>query len=228
MRCKATSGLVGLLLFLSSASASLAQTAAPQMKHGQEPGYHHSFGNAETWAKEFDDPARDAWQKPDEILDALQFARTVSVADIGAGTGYFSARIAKRVPDGKVFAVDIEPDMVRYLGERAHRERLHVLQPVQASADSPKLPEPVDVALVVDTYHHIDDRIAYFSRLKSSLRSGGRLAIVDFKIDAPEGPPPEHRIPPEKVRAELEQAGYRLVTTHEFLPRQYFLVFQVR
>jgi SAM-dependent methyltransferase len=198
------------------------------MKHGQEPGYHHSFGNAETWAKEFDDPARDAWQKPDEILDALQFARTVSVADIGAGTGYFSARIAKRVPDGKVFAVDIEPDMVRYLGERAHRERLHVLQPVQASADSPKLPEPVDVALVVDTYHHIDDRIAYFSRLKSSLRSGGRLAIVDFKIDAPEGPPPEHRIPPEKVRAELEQAGYRLVTTHEFLPRQYFLVFQVR
>jgi hypothetical protein len=98
---------------------------------------------------------------------------------------------------------------------------------VQASADSADLPEPVDVALVVDTYHHIDDRVAYFSRLKSSLRSGGRLAIVDFKMDAPDGPPPEHRIPPERVTAELEQAGYALVGRYKFLPRQYFLVFQV-
>jgi SAM-dependent methyltransferase len=222
-------GPMWLLLVLANVSASLAQTTSPpQMKHGEEPGYHHSFSNAETWAKEFDDPARDAWQKPDEILDALQLARTAYVADIGAGTGYFSVRIAKRVPDGKVLAVDIEPDMLRYLGERAHREHLHVLQPVHASANNPNLPEPVDVALIVDTYHHIDDRIAYFSRLKSSLRPGGRLAIVDFKTDAPEGPPPERRIPPERVTIELEQAGYVLVAKHEFLPRQYFLVFQAR
>lgn len=198
------------------------------MKHGEEPGYHHSFGNAETWAKEFDDPKRDAWQKTEAILDALQLTQTARVADIGAGTGYFSVRIAKRVPDGKVFAADVEPDMLHYLGERAHREQLHVLQPVQANADTPNLPEPVDVALIVDTYHHIDDRVAYFSRLKSSLRPGGRLAIVDFKTDAPEGPPPERRIAPEKVIAELEQAGYALVGRHDFLPRQYFLVFQMR
>jgi len=228
MRDIATSSLTALLLLLFSANASLAQTASsPQMKHSDD-GFHHSFGNTETWAKEFDDPARDAWQKPDEILDALQFEKTAYVADIGAGTGYFSARIAKRVPDGKVFAVDIEPNMLRYLGERAHRERLHVLQTVQASADSPNLPEPVNVALIVDTYHHIDDRVAYFSRLKSSLRPGGRLAVVDFRTNAPDGPPPEHRIPPEKVTAELEQAGYTLVARHEFLPRQYFLVFQAR
>ena len=80
--------------------------------------------------------------------------------------------------------------MLRYLRERAHCERLHVLRPVQASADNPNLPEPVDVALIVDTYHHIDDRVAYFSRLKSSLRPGGRLGIVDFKTDAPEAPAP--------------------------------------
>jgi SAM-dependent methyltransferase len=161
-------------------------------------------------------------------LDALQLPRTAYVADIGAGTGYFSVRIAKRVPDGAVFAVDIEADMLRYLGERGHREHLHVLRPVQASTDNPNLPEPVDVALIVDTYHHIDDRVAYFFRLKSSLRPGGRLAIVDFKTDAPEGPPPERRIPPEKVIAELEQAGYALVGRHDFLARQYFLVFQVQ
>ena len=222
-------GLTALLLFLFSTSPPFAQTASPQqMKHGAEQGFHHSFGNAETWAKEFDNPARDAWQEPEDVLDALQLARTAYVADIGAGTGYFSARIAKRVPEGKVFAVDIEPDMLRYLHERAHREHLDMLQPVQASADSPNLPEPVDVALMVDTYHHIDDRVGYFSRLKARLRSGGRLAIVDFKPDAPDGPPAEHRIPPAKVIAELEQAGYRLVAMHDFLPRQYFLVFEVR
>lgn len=222
-----TSALIAFLLILAAASASFAQTApTPPMKHGEDQGFHHSFGNAETWAKEFDDPARDAWQKPDQILDALQFAPTARVAEVGAGTGYFSVRIARRVPDGKVFAVDIEPDMLNYLSERAHRERLHVLHPVRASVDNPYLPEPVDVALIVDTYHHIDDRVAYFSRLKSSLRPGGRLAIVDFKIDAPERPPPERRIPPDRVTAELEQAGYALVATHEFLPRQYFLVFQ--
>src|SRR6516162_68675 len=96
------------------------------------------------------------------------------------------------------------------------------------TANSPNLPEAVDVVLIVDTYHHIDDRVAYFSRLKSSLQPGGRLAIVDFKTDAPEGPPLALRIPPERVIAELEQAGYALIAKHDFLPRQYFLVFKVR
>jgi SAM-dependent methyltransferase len=225
---KATARLAALLLLLIGASPLFTRTASSQQMKHDEPGYHHSFGDAEKWAKEFDDPARDAWQKPEDMLDALQLVPSAIVADIGAGTGYFSVRIAKRVPDGKLFAVDIEPEMLHHLGERAHRERLHALQLVQASADSPNLPEPVDVALMVDTYHHIDDRVGYFSRLKSSLRSGGRLAIVDFRTDAPEGPPPERRIPPEKVIAELGAAGYVLVARHEFLPRQYFLVFQAR
>jgi SAM-dependent methyltransferase len=224
------------LLGLVGEGASFAQgTADPNRQHnsagnhqmsGPSPGMHHSFENAEQWAKQFDDPNRDAWQKPDEVLDALQLAPNAIVADLGAGTGYFSVRIAKRVPQGKVFAVDIEPDMLRYLGERKHHEHLPVLQPVQASADAANLPEPVDLVFVVDTYHHIDNRTAYFAKLGQSLRPNGRLAIIDFKVDAPEGPPPEFRMMPENVTAELEAAGYRLVATHPFLPRQYFLVFQ--
>jgi SAM-dependent methyltransferase len=193
-----------------------------------DQGYHHSFGHAETWAKEFDNPARDAWQKPAEVLDALRLEPTARVADLGAGTGYFSAQIAKRIPEGKLFAVDIEPDMLRYLEERKHREHLHVLVPILASAETPNLPEPVDVILVVDTYHHIDNRVAYFAKLRGSLRANGMLAIVEFKADAPEGPPLEHRITPEKVTAELNAAGYSLVAAHQFLPRQYFLVFQAK
>jgi cyclopropane fatty-acyl-phospholipid synthase-like methyltransferase len=207
---------------------ALAQTAVEHTgKHPHaDRGYHRSFDNAEMWAKEFDDPARDEWQKPEEVLDALQLKRTARVADLGAGTGYFSVRIAKRVPQGKVFAIDVEPDMVRYLRERAQRGHLSVLVPVLASAERSNLPEPVDLILVVDTYHHIDHRIAYFARLREWLRPNGRLAIVDFKADSPNGPPLEHRISPEKTTAELSAAGYSLVATHLFLPRQYFLVFQ--
>jgi SAM-dependent methyltransferase len=122
--------------------------------------------------------------------------RASLVADIGAGTGYFSVRIAKRIPEGKIFAADIEPDMVRYLGERARREHLNNLLPVQASSDAANLPEPVDVALVVDTFHHIGNRTQYFAKLKSSLRPAGRLVIVDFKADSPNGPPVRHRVSP--------------------------------
>src|SRR6516164_8919647 len=121
MACKATSGLLGLLLVLSSASGSFAQPATPQMKHGQEPGYHHSFGNAETWVREFDDPARDAWQKPDDVLDALQLAHFAVGHAFGDARAEISRAGADVCNDGKVFAADIEPDMLRYLGERAHR-----------------------------------------------------------------------------------------------------------
>ena len=170
----------------------------------------------------------DAWQKPDEVLNVLHLQRTDRVVDLGAGTGYFSVRIARLVPERKLFSVDIEPEMLRHLRERAHHENLSVLVPILASAESANRPEPVDLVLVVDTYHHIDNRNAYFSKLKTSLRPNGRLAVVDFKADSPEGPPLEHRIPPEKVTSELEAAGYTLVANHPFLPRQYFLVFQAK
>jgi SAM-dependent methyltransferase len=231
MRSVTMSVFVALVLVIGDARLGglLAQTAPdPQThyKHGQ--GYQHSFDDAEKWAKAFDDPARDAWQKPDEVLNTLHLQRTDRVADLGAGTGYFSVRIGKLVPEGKLFSVDIEPEMLRHLRQRAHNENLSVLVPILASAESANLPEPVDLVLVVDTYHHIDNRIAYFSKLKESLRPKGRLAIVDFKADSPEGPPPEHRIPPEKVTSELEAAGYTRVATHPFLPRQYFLIFQAK
>ncbi len=244
MACARASILVALILGLAGAGGASAQTPAeppinPQMHHpgaGPHPmsgpamqnmhDMHHSFGDAEKWAKEFDDPQRDAWQKPDQVLDALQLAPTALVADLGAGTGYFSVRLARRVPQGKVFAIDIEPAMVKYLGERAAREHLSMVVPVQASPDAANLPEPVDLVLVVDTYHHIDNRTAYFAKLRQSLRPNGRLAIVDFKADAPEGPPPAQRVSPETVTAELAAAGYTLVASHPFLPRQYFLVFQ--
>lgn len=203
----------------------LAVTAATGCAQQHRHGGHgdHSFANAERWAKMFDDPARDAWQKPDAVVAALKLAPDAVVADIGAGTGYFAVRLAKSVPQGRVFAADAEPDMVRYLGERAKKENLANVVPVRAGETSLSLPAPVDLALLVNVYHHIDARPAYFGALKASLKPGGRVAIVDFRPETKRGP--KEKLPAALVREEMAKAGYRVVAEHDFLPDQYFVVF---
>jgi len=205
-----------LVLFLSAAASACAQT----VDHSR-----HSFGGAEKWAQVFDDPERDAWQKPHEVLQALKLAPDASVADIGSGTGYFAVRLAHRVPKGRVYGVDAEPDMVRYLAERAKREGLANLTAVAAKPNDPGIPSAVDLVILVDTYHHVPDRERYFRSLQQSLKPGGRLAIIDFTLDSPVGPPRRARIPADTVKKELARAGYRLVQEHAFLPNQYFLEF---
>ena len=193
----------------------------------QSPHTHqHSFGNAEGWAKEFDDPKRDAWQKPHEVIGALALKPDAVVADIGAGTGYFAVRFAHMVPQGRVYGVDTEPDMVRYLGERAKRQNVPNLLAVAGTPGDAKLPEKADLALLVDVYHHIDDREAYFRKLRGELKPGGRVAIIDFRKDSPYGPPPSARIAPNRVKEEMRKAGYAIEREHGFLPYQYFLVFR--
>jgi len=196
--------------------------------HGGSGHHEHQFRDAERWARIFDDPSRDAWQKPDEVIRALALAPDATVADIGSGTGYFAVRLARAVSRGHVYGSDLEPDMVKHLAGRARREGLANLTAVQAAPDDPRLPRPVDVALMVNTYHHVGDRVSYFRRLGGSLRPGGRVAIVDFLPDAPAGPPRQARIPAAAVKEEMGRAGYGLVTEHTFLPYQYFLVFAPR
>lgn len=190
--------------------------------------HEHRFQDAQHWARVFDDPARDAWQKPDDVIRALAPAPDAVVADIGSGTGYFAVRLARAVPKGHVYGVDVEPDMVRHLAERARREGLANLTSVAAAPADPRLPRAVDLVLVVNTYHHIAGRRAYFSRLRQSLRPGGRVAIIDYLPDAPDGPPRQARIPAALVKEEMGQAGYDLRREHPFLPHQYFLVFAPR
>jgi cyclopropane fatty-acyl-phospholipid synthase-like methyltransferase len=190
------------------------------------PTHQHSFGGAEQWAHVFDAPKRDAWQKPHEVIQALKLKPGAVVADIGAGTGYFSVRLANMLPKGRVYAVDLEPDMVKYLAERAKREKRDNMIAVAAAADDPRLPEKADLVLMVDVYHHIGERESYFRRLRGSLKPGGRVAIIDFRMEAREGPPRAARVPPQRVVSELKNAGYSLDQEHKFLPNQYFLTFR--
>lgn len=213
-------------LMRTAALLAAACTAFACVASAAEMAHHHSFHGAQEWARVFDDPERDAWQKPHEVIQALGLESSDIVADIGAGTGYFSVRLAHMLPQGKVYAVDAEPDMVKYLRQRAEKSGLSNMRAVQATPDDARLPEKADLVLLVDVYHHIDDRVRYFRKLRGSLEPGGRIAIVDFRADAPTGPPKSMRLAPESVKRELREAGYGLAAEHGFLPYQYYLVFR--
>jgi ubiquinone/menaquinone biosynthesis C-methylase UbiE len=211
--------------------APAAQPAQHADEHAHHDGHehhamHHRFENAEQWAKTFDDPARDAWQKPDDVVNAMALQPGMVVADIGAGTGYFEKRLATAVGDkGAVIAVDLEPDMVRYLGERAKREGTPNVEPRLGTADDPKLAKgSVDRILIVDTWHHIDNRVAYAKKLAAALKYGGWVYIVDFTLESEKGPPKQFRLTPRQVQEELAQAGLHATVVDAGLPDQYILM----
>jgi arsenite methyltransferase len=188
------------------------------------PPEHGPFANAEHASAMLDDPDRDAWQHPDDVVAALALAPAMTVADVGAGTGYFAVRLARAVPQGEVIATDIEPDMIRYLEERARREQLANLRAVRATRTASGLaPESVDAILVVDVWHHLDDRASYARDLAAALHRGGRLLVVDFKRDAHRGPPAHMRLEPETIIADLAGAGLVAKLSTTALPEQYLI-----
>ena len=189
---------------------------------------HRKFDDVEHWVKVFDDPARDEWQKPAAVVAALGLAPGATVVDLGAGTGYFVPHLVRAVgPSGTVLAVETEPKLAAHLRERAEQAGWTNVVPVLASADNPRVPSgTADVVLIVDTYHHIDDRLSYLRRLQAALTPTGRVAIVDWqKRPLPLGPALDHKLARTHVEDEMQQAGYRLEAALTPLPYQYFLIF---
>ncbi len=220
---------IGAALLLGAALAWQSPATAQSPETSHDATAHHPFTDVEKWTKIFDDPKRDEWQKPREVVEALGLKPGQIVADLGAGTGYLERYLSKAVaPGGIVLAIDTEPEMVRHLGERALEEGTANVVPVLALPQEPFLPAGrADCVLIMDTYHHIDDRIRYFQRLAGTLARGGRVAIVDFhKRPLPVGPPVEHKLAREFVLDEMKQAGYRLSDEKTFLPYHYFLIFR--
>lgn len=194
--------------------------------HGQERPLVHRFEHADEWAPKFDDPARDALQRPKDVIDAMEIQPSMTVADIGAGTGYFEPWLSRAVGEkGTVLALDLEPDMVRYLKDRAEREHLANVRPSVVAMDDPMLPAgAVDRVLIVDTWHHIPQREAYVAKLRAGLAAGGKVIVVDYKLDAKNGPPPQHRLSAEQVVRELEAGGLSARVASVSLPEQYVVV----
>lgn len=201
---------------------STAHETTPAHRHGM----HHRFDDAETWSATFDAPERHAWQMPERVMETLALSPNAEVADLGAGTGYFTMLLARAVPEGHVHAIDLEPSMVRHLANRAQEEGLTNVLAIEGTETETGLSRSVDLVLVVDTFHHIATRPSYFAALRTQLNPGGCVVIIDFRVDSEMGPPAEFKIAPEQVEAEMLAAGFRLSASHTFLPEQYFLEFE--
>jgi SAM-dependent methyltransferase len=172
---------------------------------------------------------RDTWQRSDQIMDALGIAEGSVVADLGAGSGWFTVRLAHRVrPNGKVYAEDIQPQMVEVIKRRRARENLESTIEVRlGTAEDLRLPEnSLDAALICDAYHEMEQPVALLRNAARALKEDGRLAIIEFtKAGGGPGPELEFRVDPERVIREAEAAGLRLIARPNFLRYQYMLIF---
>jgi ubiquinone/menaquinone biosynthesis C-methylase UbiE len=185
-----------------------------------------SCARLKQWA--YEGVNRDDWQQPQRVIDALNISPGATIADLGSGGGYFTFRLAHSAgPTGKVYAVDIDPDMIALISKAAEEKKAANIEPVLAKPDDARLPPAgVDLIFTSNTYHHIDNRVAYFAKLRGHLHPDGRLAIIDFDRRAWLEGLLRHYTPSEFIKREMEQAGYALAQEHEFLDRQSFLIFK--
>jgi len=176
----------------------------------------------------YESPGRDDWQKPDEVIASLGIAPGSRVADLGSGSGYFTVRLARAVePGGRVWAADVDADMNAYLGERLAKEGIENVEIVLAEYHDPLLPDgELDLVFTSSTYHHMQDRPAYFRALRTDLAPGGRVAVIDF--DGRKGwfvRLMGHHVEKETLLREMQEAGYRVEKDLDFLDRQSFVIF---
>ncbi len=239
---RSTPSLCLALLLLAPAASARAQPPPPQPQdtahghghqghRGHDSAYRHDSGShdfsvADEWSKMFDSPEREAWQRPAEVVALLGVEPGMTVVDLGAGTGYFLPYLSAAAGDGgRVLALDPEPDMIRFVSERARRESLANVEAQRIPFDDPELePASVDRVLIVNTWHHIQERPAYARKLLAALKPGGGIYIVDFTRDSPSGPPVEERLKARQVIDELTGGGLEAAMVEETLPRQYVVV----
>lgn len=172
-------------------------------------------------------PDRDAWQEPELIMDALSIADGAVVADIGAGGGWFTVRLAQRVgPNGLVYAEDIQPQMIESINRRVRRAGLTNVQAIIGTPTNPLLPGPIDALLMVEVYGQVEDPVTLLRNVVPRLKPGGRVGIVEYKLDGGgPGPPLDQRVEPDKVIRDAQAAGFRLLAREDGFRYQYLLVF---
>jgi ubiquinone/menaquinone biosynthesis C-methylase UbiE len=211
---------------LSAVLLSLAVPAAAQDAARAHEGHPR---DPQAYIAMLENPGRDAYQKPAEVVAALSLKPGEVIADVGSGSGYFTLRVAAQVgPQGRVYGVDIDPEMVRHLSRRVRDAGLRNVHAILADPADPLLPEPVDRFLIVDTWHHVEDQAGYLALMRRLLKPGGQVVMIDYqKTETPVGPPQAIRIARADLVKQMEGAGFRVAKEHTFLPYQYFLVFDV-
>jgi ubiquinone/menaquinone biosynthesis C-methylase UbiE len=215
-----------------AASLALLTVAAPVATWGQSRRASSGQAHGRLFPPQdlglLEGPDRDAWQKPEEVMDALGIADGATVADLGAGGGWFTIRLARRVgPNGIAYAEDVQPEMIEAITRRVEREGLTNVKPVLGAPTNPRLPETaLDAVLIVGVYNEMEDPVALLKNVAAALKPRGRLGIVDFTQEGfGPGPPMEERVKPERIVTEAQAAGLKLMAQEDFLRYQYLLVF---
>jgi SAM-dependent methyltransferase len=200
----------------------------PLRKQGVDLAHLRPFEDTAKYIAFLERPDRAAWQKPDAVVAALGLTGRETIVDIGAGSGYFSFRLARAVPEGKVIALDVEPEMIRHLHHKAMTEDVRNLQVAIAKPDDPGVPAEADLVFMCDVLHHIQDRPAWLAKLVAQMHKGARLALVEFKEGKlPEGPPEAVKLSRAQLVALATGAGLALDSDKpDLLPYQTFLVFR--
>jgi ubiquinone/menaquinone biosynthesis C-methylase UbiE len=217
-----------LFLFLFTALILPVSATAQDSVKRDVHQMHRLHTDPKSYIRALEDPKRDAYQKPQEVLMALGLRAGEIIADIGAGSGYFTFRLAHHVGDkGRVYAVDVSPDMILHINRRIRELKVSNVVSVLAEPDDPLLANrSVDRFFFCDSWHHIENQTQYLSVMKRMLKPKGEVVMIDFhKKDIPVGPPLQMKIAREDVIKQLESNGFRLSKEHTFLPYQYFLVF---
>jgi ubiquinone/menaquinone biosynthesis C-methylase UbiE len=172
---------------------------------------------------------RETEEQPQLVTDALEIKPGQTIADLGAGSGYYSFRIAPLVGStGKVLAIDIEPLMLEAIAQRARRERIGNVATIRSSAQDPNLaPRSVDLLFMVDVYHELEYPYEMMTKVRTALKPGGRVALIEYRAEDPEVPiKPLHRMSERQVRREMQAAGFRYLKTVRTLPLQHLIVFE--
>ncbi len=214
-----------LALFASCLALPLGSAQSSAQAPAAAPGEHRKTSEPYTGDLSiFDSPGRDKRLQIDRVMDILGITAGKTVADIGAGSGWFTVRAARRVGDGGVvLAVDINPESIRYVGERAQKEKLHNVKTILGNANDPLLPAgAVDAVLLLKTYHEVAEPVALLQKLRVALRPGAKVGIIDRN-----GNGEDHGVGRDVVLHEAAEAGYRLLEQYDFVKgdkMDYFLV----
>jgi len=213
---------------VKNSTSSQIPIDCPLRKKGIVHNHSKPFEHTDKYIDFLERKDRIKWQKLDAIIEELDLKGDEIIADVGAGSGYFSFPFASTVPQGKVYAIDIEPEMIRYVHHKAMMNDIKNIEVILAEPDDPKVPADSDIVFICDVLHHVEHKLLWLKKIYSEMKKGAKLILIEFKEgDLPEGPPEQIKISQNEIIAKVSRAGFiRISTDNKLLPYQTFLIFK--
>ena len=213
---------------VKNSTSSQIPIDCPLLKKGVDVDHIKPFEDTEKYIAFLEREDRMKWQKTDAVIEKLNLKGNERIADVGAGSGYFSFRFASMLPKGKVYAIDIEPEMIRYIHHKAMINDIKNIEAILAEPDDPKVPGDSDIVFICDVLHHIENKSLWLKKVHDQMKKGARLILIEFKEgDLPEGPPEKIKISQNEITKIVINGGFtRISADDKLLPYQTFLVFK--